>query len=354
MDTMLGGNHSWSVVMRSLAKGFLSLNNSVYLKSTNGLSDVDKSLLKFINKTNNSYDLDICYTLPRNFKARFNSKSNMKAAIYNYESSGMPKEWTACHKHIDFLFPSSNFSKDIFIANGWPEEKCIVIPHGVDLDSFKEKRPCVFATKKKFKFLNVSIPHYRKNIDLVIDAYYNAFTEDDDVCLLLKTSMKRPKLAFECDVKNLIMSVQSKYRNKNLPQIEVVTKNFDSMIPLYNGVDCLVSASSSEGFGLPLLEAIAADKIVIAPHATGQIDFLNDKNSLLIDTRVVKADRRYQYWRPSPNATTYMPNVQQLSEKMLDAYNNYNDLYNKLSNGMRDTVNKFTWENACKEILKLL
>ena len=354
MNTMLGDNHSWSVVMRELAKGFSGLNNNIYLKSTNGLESVDKSLLKHVNKVNSEYDLDICYTLPRNFRARFNNNSEVKAAIYNYESSGMPKEWTSCHKHIDFLFPSSNFSKDIFVANGWPEEKCIVIPHGINLEYFKEKRPCAFSTNKKFKFLNVSIPHYRKNIDLVVDAYYRAFTEDDDVCLLLKTSMRRPKLAFECDVKKLIMEVQNKYKNKKLPQIEVVTKNFNSMVPLYNGVDCLVSASSSEGFGLPLLEAIAADKIVIAPRATGQIDFLNDKNSLLVDAKIVKAARRYQYWRPSPNAVTYMPNVEQLSEKMFDVYNNYSNFYNELSPGMNSVVRKFTWENACNKILSLL
>ena len=100
-----------------------------------------------------------------------------------------------------------------------------------------------------------------------------------------------------------------KHRGKNLPQIEIIQHRYDSMVPLYNSCDCLVSASSSEGFGLPLLEALAAKMLVIAPRCTGQLDFLTDKNSLLVDVKEINAGSKYQYWRATKGAKTFLPIV---------------------------------------------
>ena len=80
------------------------------------------------------------------------------------------------------------------------------------------------------------------------------------------------------------MEAQAKHKKRNdLPIIEIVTKRYESIVPLYNSCDVLVSATSSEGFGLPLLEGLAAGMLVIAPRFSGQLDFLSDKNSILYD-----------------------------------------------------------------------
>ena len=79
---MFGTSHSWAVTMRSLAENFIRLNNKVYIESTNGDSLVDDSLKKFFRKTT-SPDIDICYTLPRNFQHRFLKSSN----TFSFQSS---------------------------------------------------------------------------------------------------------------------------------------------------------------------------------------------------------------------------------------------------------------------------
>ena len=85
--------------------------------------------------------------------------SKLKVAIYNYETDIMPDEWSHNHRYIDYILPSSSFSKGILIKNGWPKDKCIMVPHGVDFELFKQKEKFKLNTSKKFKFLNVSIPH---------------------------------------------------------------------------------------------------------------------------------------------------------------------------------------------------
>jgi len=354
MHTMLGTNHSWAVVMRNIAKSLISLDNNICMKTTNGMSNIDSLLYDYFNKSNKNIDLDICYTLPRNFNRRFLKNSRLKAAIYNYETDVMPKEWAENSKYIDYAFPSSSFSKDIFLKNGWPEEKCVVIPHGINLCDFENKDAFSPSTNKSFKFLNVSIPHHRKNIDLLIDSYYDAFTDDDDVCLMIKTKLKKPKFSFESDVKKIIINAQKKFFGKNLPQIEILTKSFESMTPVYNCSNALVSASSSECFGLPMLEAISAGKIVIAPNATGHLDFLNKNNSILYESDPIAAPISYQYWRPSKGALTYMPRGDELSQSMIDVYKNYDKYLHKFKDNMTKTSEDFTWESAVKKILELL
>ena len=352
-EAMLGTTHSWAVTMRSLLHQFDKLGHDLFLKSINGYGLFPKDWNAY-KRSIGSPDIDITYTLPRNFGDRFSSGSKLKLAIYNYETSKMPEVWKDQINYIDYALPSSNFSKEVFVNAGWPEDRCIVIPHGINPEDFEDKSKADdLKTKKSFKFLNVSIPHYRKNIGLLVDAYYSEFTDNDDVCLVLKTSLKKPKYKFECDVTKEIVAVQKRHRGRRLPQIEISQKRYDSMVPLYNACDCLVSATSAEGFGLPLLEALAAKMVVVAPRASGQLDFLNDSNSLLVDTQVIEAPDRYQYWRPTSGATTHLPEKEHLALQMRSAYSDFLNIKNRISAGAQSTVSEFTWENAARKILDI-
>lgn len=352
-ETMLGTSHSWSITMRGLLSAFKDRGNNLYLKSINGRELIPNKILEDIDKWHPQPDLDIAYTLPINFANRFDKKSKIKAAIYNYESSILPKEWLLELKHIDYVFPSSNWTRDNFIANGWDPKKCITIPHGIDPSIYNNKNYFLLKNNKKFKFLNISIPHYRKNINLVLEAYYSAFKEHDDVCLVIKTSLNKPKHKFECHFLDQLMNAQKKF-GKKLPTVEVVVDTLDDITPLYNSCNAVVSASSSEGFGLPLLEGLALDKIIIAPRCTGQLDFLNDKNALLVDVKQVEADERYQYWKVNKGAKVYMPNVEHLSQQMLKAYKDYNNLSKTLSLNNQIIREKYTWNNVAAQIESLI
>lgn len=354
--SMLGTSHSWAVTMRNILKIFYAKKHNLHLTSIDGYEIFPKEWDDLKDTECLNPDIDICYTLPRNFAFRFSANSKLKLAIYNYESSDLPKAWHSSIRNIDYALPSSNFSKDVFVRSGWPESKCVVVPHGVDLNRFENKdKASNIVTNKKFKFLNISIPHHRKNISLLVQAYYNAFEANDDVCLVIKTSLKAPKYRFECNVTKEILNVQRQRENRKraLPQLEIIEHKYDDIIPLYNSCDCLVSASSGEGFGLPLLEALAADKLVVAPACSGQLDFLNKKNSLLVKCDKVPADSRYQYWRPTNGATVFSPRLSHLSQQMRNAYDNYSSLKDKFEKERIKTINKFTWENAVNKILEL-
>lgn len=355
---MLGTHHSWAVTMRSLLTKFQEGGHKLYLTSANGTDSIPENLMPRINRDLAIPDLDICYTLPVNFKDRFKKKSKLKLAIYNYESSILPKTWLKDINYVDYVLPSSNFSKEVFVNSGWPEAKCVVVPHGIEALSPEEEvavKPHELKTKKTFKFLNVSIPHHRKNIDLLVDCYYRSFSGEDDVCLVLKTSLAKPRHRFEVDVAQIIRDAQARHKDRpgGLPHIEIVQGRIENMLSLYKATDVLVSATSSEGFGLPLLEALAAGKLVVAPRCTGQLDFLNDNNSLLVGVKEVDAGSKYQYWVESPGAKIYLPIADYLSEAMIIAYRNHVGLTHKFSQESRRVCQEFTWDKAAEKILQI-
>ena len=107
----------------------------------------------------------------------------------------------------------------------------------------------------------------------------------------------------------------------------------------------------AEGFGLPALEGLISNKLVIYPRSTGQLDFLNDNNSFLIDTVKARADRKMQYWIPSKYATLDKPIIDSAVEKLRLAHKTF--LTNK--NIFKDEVNKlqeyYKWENVVEDLI---
>ena len=356
--SMLGTHHSWAITMRQLLNQFQTKGHKLYLKTTNGKDFIPGNLLSRLDREIANADIDICYTLPRNFKDRFSKKSKLKLAIYNYESSILPRMWLNDINYVDYVLPSSNFSKEVFVNSGWPESKCIVVPHGivrVDKESYNNLEPFKLKTQKKFKFLNVSIPHYRKNMDLLIDCYYRTFSSEDDVCLVLKTSLEKPKQRFEVDVTQIIREAQKRHAKRpgGLPHIEIIQSRIPDMNALYKACDAVISTTSSEGFGLPLLEALDVGKLVIAPRCTGQLDFLNIDNALFVDAKEIDASGKYQYWIESPGAKIHLPIADSVCETMLKAYNFSSVILQKFYPEMERVCQQFTWENAANKILEI-
>lgn len=344
---MFGATHSWSYTVRSIMLEFHKMGHELYITSTDGYGFAPKELSNSFGKETDEADIDLCYTLPKNFKQWFNPKSRLKLAIFNWESTSLPKEWAASVEHADFVLPSSNCVRDVFISNGWPERKIITVPLGVDWDRFSSAHPMEISGLNKFTFLNVSIPHYRKNIDLILDSYYSAFSESDDVSLIIKSSFDRPKNKFECDLSKIIEEVGKKHKNKILPKVHLVIDKLKNIEELYKRSDCVISASSFEGFGLPMLEGFAAGKQIIAPRCSGQMDFLNDENSFLVDVERIKAGEKYQYWRADDSSMTYLPRKESIIESMLSVYNG------KRKYPVDSLREEFSWTNSANKIINI-
>jgi glycosyltransferase involved in cell wall biosynthesis len=309
--------------------------------------------------------LDYCYTVPPNYLARFLPNSQNRAIIYNYETTVMPPEWKSLYDTVDYHFPSSNFCAEVFYRNGVPLEKIFVVPHGVDRRRFNSKVPPLkLKTKKKFKFLSITAPHVRKNIDVLLDAYCQTFTAQDEVCLCLKTkiykhsdgigSKQNPngRKGYELVVGDLFKPLVRKY-GKKMPEIEILGGHVENPASIYNACDCHISTTGSEGFGLIFTEAMSCGLLNIVPNYSGHLDFMDNKNALLIKTKLRSAKNTEQYWAQNSKAVIGQPNLKHTMELMRKVYKEHNSLLKKFKPEMEKTAEKYSWENAAQMMIDI-
>ena len=188
--------------------------------------------------------------------------SGALVVIQPWEFGSLPLAWVEAAKNVDEFWVPSPIVRSMYLDSGIAPEKVRVVPNGVDTKKFcPGVRPLKLATRKKFKFLFVGGTIHRKGPDVLLDAFLNAFTANDDVCLVIKDfggdSFYQGQTAAE-----LIRSIQ---KNPHAPEIMHLTNDLsqEQMPALYAACDCLVHPYRGEGFGMPVLEAMACGLPVI-------------------------------------------------------------------------------------------
>lgn len=348
-------NHSWAIVGQNLARAFLSLSHSVDLVPTDQDKFLPSDLVAYKRENisiSSSYDVQISYTAPINFPHYLSHGSKNRFAIWNYETTIVPFYFLKYFSFPDQILPSSQFSKNIFLENKIPEEKMTVIPHGIDYDGLNSACPLKLKTNKNFKIVaNIAQIHVRKNLIGLLQAYGQAFTSKDDVCLVLKVSLKEPKLPHELSFQSLFSDFRRKFPKH--AEIEIVSEFIPNIGSLYQSCDLVYSLPYTECFWLPGLEGAACGKPSLVSNYGGHLDYLNTQNSYLINGKLIQAPANAQYWSASPKAEMFAPNLDQATDMLRYTYNNQAELKSKESS-LRNLAQKYTWESAAKQILSLV
>lgn len=157
---------------------------------------------------------------------------------------------------------------------------------GVELPAqYDTIEPYKTKSRKNIKFLHISSAFPRKGVDILLKAFYEAFTAADDVCLVLKTFPNPHN-----NIEDLLDKLSKQYPNP--PEIEWINCDIPTseLYSLYKMADCYVHTARGEGFGLPVAEAMLAKVPVIVSANSGLADFCNEQTALLVDYKLVPAD----------------------------------------------------------------
>lgn len=212
-----------------------------------------------------------------------------------WELARYPREWATQLERFDELWAPSRFIADSLAAA--VSRPVVHMPLACEvLLSYFVGRRWFGIPEASFAFLfffDLRSYASRKNPQAVLQAFERALRHAAHarVTLVLKVNGAETAPAELARLKELIEPIRSHVLliERTLTDNEV--KN------LVRACDCFVSLHRSEGFGRGLIEAMYLGKPVIGTRYSGNLDFMDDTNSLLVDYALVPVGAgEYPHW----------------------------------------------------------
>lgn len=179
---------------------------------------------------------------------------------------------------LDKLFVTSSWAKQICEKElSLDTENIIVIPLGVDVDTFKPS--ITQCHNENTIFFNCGKWEVRKGHDVLFKVFCDTFSENDNVELWMMCSNPFLKEEQTREWQNLYKNSSMGNKIKFIERVNTPQEVYNIM----NNVDCGVFPSRAEGWNLELLELMSCGKQVIATNYSAHTEFCNSQNCLLVD-----------------------------------------------------------------------
>mgnify|MGYP001165316656 FL=1 len=239
-----------------------------------------------------------------------------------------------CNK-MNLNIVTSNFTKETFMRSVYDQvddktkqsqgevrisKPMEVLSEGIDTNIYKPipdagrsddafKKQIYDLIKENFVYLFVGqwgkggYGEDRKNISVMIKNFLQAFgNQPNPPALLLKTNGADFSILDRKETVDKIRQIRDQFKELDyLPNIYLLHGDLtiEQMALLYNlpKIKAMLSCTHGEGFGRPLAEATCCDLPVIASNWSGQLDFLNPKQSLMIEGEL-KPIPKSLIWKP--------------------------------------------------------
>ncbi len=193
------------------------------------------------------------------------------------EVSRIPPSWVVQANQMDEVWTPTLWGAEVFLASG-VRQPIHVVPLGVDTAIFKPAPPRTKLTNHTI-FLSVFDWGKRKGWDVLLRAYRMAFRPTDAVLLLLK---------IDCRVAaHPIQEIVALLPAPSPPVALIYNQplTLAQLVELYQSADCFVLPTRGEGWGMPILEAMACGVPAITTDWSGQTAFLDAANGYPLPVR---------------------------------------------------------------------
>ena len=197
-----------------------------------------------------------------------------------WELERIPEAFHKLHEVVDAYFAQSKF-----VQNAFKEINLPIYYTPLSISSKVLNSESILSnyrtSAEKFRFLfifSVDSMMSRKNPRAIFESFKLAFGDDKSVELNIKFSATR------INDKNYGLFCNLKSEAEKFPNVKFFEKNMseDEYINFIKSYSCYVSLHRSEGFGLTILESIGCDVPCITTNYSGNLDFCNANNSILV------------------------------------------------------------------------
>lgn len=312
-------NHTgYGNAVANFAKAFsMSTIDTKFNIKSNAKGEVAEFAKGLRNYTGHT-DIDFYLHCPPYTKHRSNA---YKIAYFYWEADTLPRGWSRGLNQVNELWVpcqlvrtaclKAKFRGKIRIiptpCNDWDTEEKISL-----LSPFSDE---FIISDDVYKFYSIFQWQNRKGWKTLLNSYYNAFKEDDNVILILKVnSLKMAGYSREM-IKPDILNLKRKLNLEYYPPIylssDIVPSNY--IKALHNTADCYVTSHHGEGWGMPIHDAMRMGNQIITTKYGGITEYLDENSAHIIkhsvgpvrDMAWSKLYGTYQNWAyPSSNHLT--------------------------------------------------
>ncbi|MDM0067885.1 glycosyltransferase [Variovorax sp. J31P207] len=261
--------------------------NSVQFATDDGLANHMQHALLAIN-ADNVINLS-------NYMDPSEVASNSTIGLFYWELPVFPGAWARAADRVDEIWVSSQFVAESLRTTTSKSIRIVPLPVPINDLGIGEARTALELPHDRLIYLVTfdfnSFPQ-RKNPMAVLRAFVDAFP---------RASASAPLLIVKCHGMHNRSHFEKEIRQFAAlhSHIQIIDRIFSTteILQLQAATDVFVSLHRSEGFGLNLAEAMAAGKLAVGTAFSGNMDFMDSSNSLLVDYKMkALSEGDYVFW----------------------------------------------------------
>jgi glycosyltransferase involved in cell wall biosynthesis len=293
-----------------------------------------------------------------------------------------PAHVIRCNAMREIWVPTE-WGAETFAKSGVRREKIRVVPEAVAVDRFDANAVAGSprfdleararhvlgppsredGVKTVTKFLSVFKWEARKAPEVLLRAYLDEFTAEDDVALFLRCDLYHETLeknqedpvverieAFAWSGKRRPEKRETEKSTQNFPRVYVLPRIPDIEMPsVYAAADAFVLPSRGEGWGRPHVEAMSLGLPVIATNWSGPTAFMTERNSYLlaIEEELVSLPSD-SHWNAHKWA---QPRVDHLRQLMRRVHESPEEAKSRGKQAAEDMRRRFAPETVARDVL---
>ncbi|KAL6838981.1 hypothetical protein ACP4OV_031208 [Aristida adscensionis] len=276
-----------------------------------------------------------------------------------------PEHVRRCNQ-MDAVWVPTDFHVSTFVKSGVDQTKVVKVVQAVDVAFFDPEKHSalplpvgvsvmvsegsrldpVSSKGKEFVFLSVFKWEQRKGWDVLLRAFLQEFSGADDVVLYLLINAYHSDTNFSRKIRRFVKESAIEETVDGWAEVRIIDEHVpQSILPrLYKATNAFVLPTRGEGWGRPVVEAMAMELPVIVTNWSGPTEYLTDENGYPLDVdRLVEVTEG-----PFKGHLCAEPSVDRLMALMRHVVDNRKEAMSKGRKAREDMIERFSPEIIAK------